>query len=376
MNRTGVLKSLDAWPGAPLCRLLGWISYWTGRERAPVLPDPTQVERVLIIRPGGIGDMVILTPVLRRVAAHFSAASIDVICERRNVDILEMAEIRGEILIYDSNPLSFLRRLFRHQYDIVIDTEQFHHFSAIFCFLSGAATRIGFKINPRRNPLYTHLVSYDPGGHEGDQFMKLLAPLELQPEAYRLHGELRSKVPESLSNNTTSTGPMVLIQAGSTSARKLWPAASYAEIARLLQSEHGLTTILVGARKDRSTGEQIARAVGVDGQKILNRTGEMNLRETAALLRQARLFVGPDSGLAHLAVALAVPTVVLFGPSDHLKWGTAEPSHQIVHEELPCSPCFIFGFDKPCRENICMKQIQPADVLNACTVSLQAGESV
>ena len=90
------------------------------------------------------------------------------------------------------------------------------------------------------------------------------------------------------------------------------------------------------------------------------------MAETAGLVARSRLFIGPDTGLAHLAAAVGVPTVVLFGPGDHLKWGVSDATHAIVRKDLPCSPCSLFGYHKPCRTIACMKEIEVEDVVAAC----------
>ena len=96
------------------------------------------------------------------------------------------------------------------------------------------------------------------------------------------------------------------------------------------------------------------------------------LPEVTALIRQARLFVGGDSGLAHLAAAAGTPTVVLFGPSDSKKWGIKDARHKVVCKALPCAPCFIFGYHRPCRDIQCMHRIETDEVFTACA-SLLSG---
>ncbi|MEI6516581.1 MAG: glycosyltransferase family 9 protein, partial [bacterium] len=121
---------------------------------------------------------------------------------------------------------------------------------------------------------------------------------------------------------------------------------------------------LVGGKQDRDEARTIARQAGVEGVRVL--AGDLTIRETASLIAQAGLFIGGDSGLAHLAVALGTPTVVLFGPSDHRKWGVEGPRNAIVRRDLACSPCFIFGYHKFCHSISCMTGITVMEVLAAC----------
>jgi ADP-heptose:LPS heptosyltransferase len=92
------------------------------------------------------------------------------------------------------------------------------------------------------------------------------------------------------------------------------------------------------------------------------RVGGQPLTQTAALLSRAEVFIGNDSGLAHLAVALGTPTVVIFGPTDDRKWGITAARHAVVKTTTPCSPCFLFGFHKLCRTHECITGIGVEEV--------------
>jgi ADP-heptose:LPS heptosyltransferase len=167
--RTECLKFADAAVGASLCRILGRVTFWTSRAEPPHVP-PAEIRRILVIRPGGMGDMLLLLPVIRALRGRFPQAEVELVCEQRNFPVLRVAGMDNRSLRYDARPLAVLWRLAVRRYDVVIDTEQFHHFSAVLAWLSRARMRVGFKINPRRNPLYTHLVNYAPDGPEGSQF--------------------------------------------------------------------------------------------------------------------------------------------------------------------------------------------------------------
>jgi ADP-heptose:LPS heptosyltransferase len=100
--------------------------------------------------------------------------------------------------------------------------------------------------------------------------------------------------------------------------------------------------------------------------RLSSLAGRTTLEELVAALGQAALFVGGDSGLAHLAVAVGTPTVVLFGPSDSRKWGARGSGHAVVRRELACAPCAMFGYHKLCRSIACMDGITVDAVAAAC----------
>ena len=389
-----LFKLIDATVGAVLCWVVGRLRHFL-RCEPPVPPDPAArpVRRVLVIRPGGLGDMVLLLPMLHALRDRFPAAAVDVVCERRNAAVLRLAGLADRIWCYDSAPLALLFGLRRACYDVALDSEQFHHISALMALLSRAPVRIGFKINPGRNPLYTHLITYELDGWESAQFMSLLAPLGIVGVEPVVEGCLRRAAPatpvgaslakpavadkrrpyeESTqlgcpspraegSGHPSSRG--IVIHAGATTRYKRWDRARWAELVGLLAAQTGRPIMLVGGPSDRVAAEWVARHAG---GPVENMAGRLSLGETASVLARAGLFVGGDSGLAHLAVALGTPTVTLFGPSDSRKWSAPGPRHAVVRCALACAPCAIFGYHKLCHSIACMAGITVEQVAAAC----------
>jgi len=370
-NRVFFLKLADAVIGSALCRLLSRSLSWRDHHEVPMRIPPDRLERILVIRPGGIGDMILLLPLIKFIQDRCPRASVHVVCEKRNVPVLELAGMADKALIYDSNPFLFLARLIRHKYDVAIDSEQFHHFSAIFALLSGAPFRIGFKVNPIRNPLYTHLIGYDLDGLESAQFEHLLEPLGFGESPAGIAGFLSSHLPFGPASDADVPAGLqgrriVFVHAGSSVECKQWPPENYACVAAGLFRKTGCGIALAGNRSETRIAARIEKLLRAEGVPCENIAGRMSLLETAQALRRCSLFLGGDSGLAHLAAALDVPSVTLFGPSDHRKWAHKGSKHKVVFEPLPCAPCFLFGYNRPCRSLACMKRISAERVLDAC----------
>lgn len=360
--RKRLLKLADATAGALLCRLLSWATYVKPARSEPATVPPDAARSIFVARPGGMGDMVLLLPVLKLLRRKYPSARIDVACEQRNIDVLDLSSIGATGLSYDANPFRFLARLLGSRYDLAIDTEQFHNFSAVFCYLSRAPIRVGFKVNPLRNPLYTHLVNYDLCGFEGAQFLRLAETIGLATGAYNFDSVL-SDLPQT--GPSQPAGACVVIHPGSASRVKTWPPERYADLATRLATECDIPAVLVGVRSEKAISRRIADLAKAR-DSITDRTGTLSLKETAALIQNAQLFVGSDSGLAHLATALGTPTVVLFGPSDSDKWGFAGEKNAIVRNRIPCAPCCMFGYHRPCKSVACMEGITVSQVFSAC----------
>jgi ADP-heptose:LPS heptosyltransferase len=373
MIRNWILKTSDALFGPPACALIAGILSLRGKAKAPAGLATKKPARILIIRPGGIGDMLLLLPSISALTRAFPDAEIDIVCEQRNLPVLELAKIDARCLPYDKNPLKFLLTLIRTEYDVAVDSEQFHHSSAVFAALSDAAVRIGFNINPRRNGLYTHLIPYSPDGFEGEEFLRLLRPLgaderSFHPAVIRVdkpEEELSHDLIDELAEFRRGGQRLVIVHSGASVKRKMWPEDKLAGlIARLAEQPESGVVILGDGHEQRRT-ERIRSKV--PSRKVISISQHLSLKQCAALISMADLFVGPDSGLLHLAVACKVPTVAIFGPSDHIKWGYGgRGRHAVVRNDVPCSPCFIFGYSKPCRCYECIEEISIDDVAKAC----------
>lgn len=360
-----LLKASDAVIGATLCRLIGLQSPYLPQPPYPPV-RPEEIRRILLLRPGGIGDMLLLLPVIEFLRAHLPAAELHILCETRNMGVLSLAGLQSCALAYDLHPLRCLRVLRANRFDVCIDTEQFHHFSAIMARLSGAPVRVGFKINPVRNPLYTHLIDYAPDAHESAQFRALLKPLGIAGEVAALTGLLRhAKLPPPPQLGRIASG-FIALHVGGSASYKRWPASRFAEVASRLGRDTGMACVLLGDGAERELAGEILSLIESRGSAATNLAGSLSLAETAATIRESALFLGVDSGLAHLAVALDRPAVVLFGATDSRKWGFEDRSRAIVRKDLSCAPCCIFGYRKPCRTIACMDLITADEVVESC----------
>jgi hypothetical protein len=160
--RTVVFKKLD--------RLIGPAAVWMLPR--PSFRQPEHMGRILVIRPGGIGDAVLLLPLLTALKTVHRSARITVLAERRNGAVFSLSESVSDLLLYD-RPYDLLKAV-RDTYDAVIDTEQWHHLSAVIARMTGAPMLIGFATNDRAR-MFTHPVAYSQDDHEYASFMRLAA---------------------------------------------------------------------------------------------------------------------------------------------------------------------------------------------------------
>jgi heptosyltransferase-2 len=155
--------------------------------------------------------------------------------------------------------------------------------------------------------------------------------------------------------------PYAAMAPGAMWATKRWPRERFAAVAGGLVSRFGVRVLLLGSAAEKSLCEAVAREAG---SGVLSAAGDTTLGETGALIRSARLFIGNDSGPTHMAMALEVPTVAIFGPTDPSQFDHSR--HSLIYMDLECSACSFYGGDRcPKGHWSCMLAIVPDDVLKA-----------
>ncbi|MGD9948931.1 MAG: glycosyltransferase family 9 protein [Desulfobulbus sp.] len=348
-----------------------------GRLLTSILPPaspPTSTgspETLLIIRPGGIGDAVLLAPTLNALKRQFPKASLTVLAEKRNADILQLVPDVDLVLRYDV--LREFQKVFRTRYDVIIDTEQYHRLSAVVSRILFAGKRIGFATNERAR-LFDAPVPYSHDDYEVESFYHLLTPLGIRrsfsSETPFLTVPLsaREKVDTLLA--PCGKDRFVVLFPGASIPERRWGEDKFTQVAIGL-ADKGYAIVVVGGVEDAACGEAIVQ--NVSG---VNLAGKTTLTETAAVLERAEVLISGDSGVLHIGVGLGVPTVSLFGPGIARKWGPKGSGNVILNKSLSCSPCTRFGSTKPCQNGgVCLHAITAQDVLAAVHSLLQCSHS-
>lgn len=324
--------------------------------------------KILVIRPGGIGDAVLLYPALKELRRGFKNAEISVLAEKRNAGILKGCPYISNLFLYDSLPLGLFGVL-RGHYDIAIDTEQWHRLSAAISYLTGAPMRVGFATNEREG-LFTHPVPYSHDDYEVNSFLNLVSVIT--EEKYDFNGEepfipldpdLISRIMPPILEFRKRWRAVVGIFPGATVPERRWGISRFAGLSKGLIRE-GIGTVIVGGRDDLRETERLEEAVGRGS--VLSFVGRTSLMETAAVISGVDLFVTCDTGLMHVAYGVGTPTVSLFGAGIQRKWAPIGKHHIALNKGLPCSPCTRFGYTPRCPYGIkCLSDITVDEVKEA-----------
>lgn len=349
------LKKVDWAVGSLLTRLLP----------LPHQSKSSAVTRLLMIRPGGIGDAVLLVPAICSIKKLYPDCEISVLAESRNGAIFALCPDVSQVLLYD-HPKQLLAAMCQ-RYDAVIDTEQWHRLSAVVARFIRSDLKIGFATNERKR-LFNFSIPYAHENYEANSFLRLLEPLGIRCQGM---GSPFLEVPELIARKAEKKlksfagQAFVALFPGASISERRWGAEKFHHLAVWL-NEQGLTAVVVGGVQDREAGEAI-----LAGCRGLNLAGSTSLAETAAVLQRSSALVSGDSGVLHMAVGLDVPTVSLFGPGIAAKWAPMGKKHIVLNKNLSCSPCTRFGYTPPCPEGgRCIQEISVDEVASAVSALL------
>ena len=326
---------------------------------------PDKISNILIIRPGGIGDAVLLIPSLKVLKKQFPDTNIDILAEKRNAGIFRDNKLVNSLYLYDEFTSSGLFAVFKNRYDVVIDTEQWHKLTSVVSYMTKAPIRIGYNTNGRGG-MYSTAVDYNQSDYESVSFLNLVS--ELTGKKHRFNTKVSFLDVENLILNNEFTdykrkfNTIVGIFPGATVKERRWGVQKFTEVAEdLLNNKIGV--VILGGTNDIPDADSISRILC--RKDYLNLTGKTSLDETTAIISQLNLLVSSDSGLMHIAYGTGTKTVSLFGAGIEEKWAPRGPGNYVISKKLACSPCTKFGYTPACPINVkCLAEITSGEVLD------------
>lgn len=337
-----------------------------------ISPSPDQI---LLVAVNWLGDLVLTLPALSAVRRRFPRASLSILVRRDLASFFDGALWPGEVIPFERGGRSMsLRLLLRtaallraRRFDLaVLLPNNFE--SALLAALARIPCRAGFSRDGRgwllthraratREVLELHQASYFLSMLEGT----LGIPAEPVDGSLVASPERREAMRGWLQTQRRRPGgKLVALAAGASyGPAKQWPADHYSDLIDLLSEHYDAECVLVGAKEERALCERVAAGSRAGA---LVAAGETDIGEAMALLSVCDAFVGNDSGSMHLAGALGVPTVGLFGSTDPKRTGPLGPRARTIYRPLECSPCLA----RRCRfgHTRCLTQIRPEEVLD------------
>ena len=296
-----------------------------------------EYKNILIIKPSALGDIVHALPVLPALRSSFPQARITWLVRREFAPLLECVDGLDEILLFDRKLLghwyykptafkallAFMQNLRRNQYDLVLDLQGLFR-TALFGRITGCAKRIGMADSRELASLfYSHKVPCPADSmHVLDYYHALIKKvgIETRPTAdpfYKVPNEATVSIGRKLEQSNIIKDYAVLVPSSAHSS-KCWPAERFAKLAEHLNHQFELNVVAIGTEKDGTIIEAIKNHCGVP---IVDLAGKTTIIELIALLQQAKAVVSNDTGPGHIATAMHVPTVLIFGHTNPMRVG-------------------------------------------------------
>lgn len=308
----------------------------------------TQLEPkgILIIQLRRIGDVLMCTPLIRAVRKKYPQAFIAFLTEEESRSILETNPHLNEVITWNKNKyqnwfyaLKKIKEIRDKQFDWVIDLLGTPR-TALASFLSGAPHRIGFAYRLRKI-FYNHKVIPDREMKYGALYkLDSLSPLGIKSQDGKLELVVNSKAKSFAQkflaeNNLSASDFKITISPTARRRFNFWFLDRYAKVADWLIEKYSAKVILVWGPGERDIVEKIASLMKF---RPLISSETSTLLELAAILEQGDLHLGNDNGTKHIATAVGVPTLTIYGPHPPTGWSYPDLSrHKFVKTNCPCS---------------------------------------
>jgi ADP-heptose:LPS heptosyltransferase len=336
----------------------------------------------LVFCPIGLGNFIMATPALAFLSREIGRDNLGLLALKGSIrDMAQASGLFGSIHTWDpdgeslAHGLTTLLEIRRARYrNLLLFFPTSHWKFGAFARLTGIPRKIGFAYLNRKWPerVQTRSLSLDPKAHDTDQNLRLVEDFL---------GKSCAEPRKLMLPLTPVTSPLAreggyyACHPGSSAERgmaeKRYPAAAFADLIRRLRARFGLRALLIGGPEEKGLRDEIAALAGDAAFTAPSRS----LEETAGQIQGAAFFLGNDSGLMHVAVALGIPCLAFFGPTDERRtgpYGYWERSGAVRHlvlrrGGLACAPCWTLatvGGNPPCihGDTRCLRNLPVDDV--------------
>ncbi|MDD5109064.1 MAG: glycosyltransferase family 9 protein [Candidatus Omnitrophica bacterium] len=346
----------------------------------------------LIINPFGIGDVLFTTPVIKALKSQYPDSFIGYWSNLRVKPILEtnpqinkvFALSRGDFkkIFQESffkgiwNAIKLTWQIKKEHFDICLDFSLDHRYS-LFTKIIGISQRIGFNYKGRGRFLTKRidLTGYQDK-HVVEYYLELLKflniPVADKSLCLNISAQSRRKALDLLTvvgiqDNDLIVGivPGAGGSWGKDSVYKHWPALKFAQVAGMLAGELKAKIVILGDESERKIAEVITHVMR---NKPIDFTGKIGLEILPAVIKNCNLLITNDGGPMHMAVALGVKTVSVFGPVSELVYGPFPDSfkHVVLKWDMSCRPCYNNFRLSPCdKDRECLKSVSVKAVFEA-----------
>ncbi len=345
--------------------------------------------KILVRATNWVGDAVMSIPALRAIRGRWPNAEIVILARPSVADLYRGQGYADRILIYENKGKHkgfwgrerLARALRLEKFDVAVLFQNAFD-AAWIAWRARIPERIGYARHGRSWLLTQAIAAPAKGGapaHEGYDYLELLRRagwLERLPRideiSIAVFEEDRQKALERLlAAGLRKNSVRIAFASGAAyGSAKCWEPERYAALADRLIAAFDADVILLGAPQESGMAARIAGAMG---HRAFNLVGATKIGELPALLSSCRLFIGNDSGAMHVAGAVGIPVIGIFGPTDPEGTRPMTPQFTLIREAVDCSPCFL----RKCPiDHRCMTRISVERVFEAARSVLVSGDGI
>ena len=326
------------------------------------LTNLTQQANILLIRLSSLGDVLLTTPAIRTLRQRLPRTKISMLTDEPYRDLVNQNPHLDEVLTVNRKDkglvpsLQLINLLRSKKFDVVFDFQR-KFGTSLISWLTQAQIRVGFH---RPNGyLLTTPVEIDRHNrqHVIDDYFQLLGVVGIPADDRELElhvsQENRAFAAQKIGQESVAIpGPTLGLFPGASWEFKQWPPQRFVEIGRRYTQDYQGRVLVFGSSAERALSEHIAEQIGASAKSL---AGEFRLGQLAGFIEHCDLFIANDTGPMHMATALGIPTICLFGPGNYHKFRPLSSKHISLRYEVACSPCK--PFNKHCQINECMQGI-------------------
>jgi heptosyltransferase-2 len=333
--------------------------------------------KILIRATNWLGDAVMSLPAIRAVRARYPDSQISLLAKRSVADLYARENAIDKIILFEDDRWNTARTLRNHKFDLgILFPNSFD--SALVFRLAGIPEIVGYDRDIRRLLLTRPIPVPASKGSTHERFYYL----ELLQKAHLIDGYLEADGPILLECSAAAADegryrfadqgvelPVIGVSPGAAYGNaKRWLPERFAESAAVLSRRTKCTVALFGSPNDAAQCLEVERALESQSVPVVNLAGKTTLRQFIDMAAACSLFLTNDSGSMHVASALGVPTVAIFGATNPVTTGPAGPVNAIILEKVECSPCF----KRECPiDHRCMTRVTSGRVVDAATALVQ-----
>jgi len=331
-------------------------------------------KKIIVRMPNWIGDLVMATPVLTDLRRKFPNAEITAMCKKPICELLEKDPEIDEIFCFTKPQNRFfekriekrniISKLRSGSYDLGILLT--NSFSSAWWFWQGQVkNRLGYDGNFRNFLLdYPIEKSKETDEHQVEFYKRLLLPVgiklsDTKPNLILTDEELNESKEILKQQGYNFDKPLIGVNpTAQYGSAKCWPKEKYRKVIKDLVESRDCFVVCFG---DEQSFEAVKEIVSFMPENVINLAGVTSLRELACLIKQCSVFLTNDSGPMHIADALGIPVVAIFGSTSSQKTGPYSGG-TIISANVECAPCYL----RKCPIDFrCMRKITEEQVLKA-----------